>query len=229
MAAVSGGRGPSFRDALAPAQLAALQALGGRRRYRAGTTLFHERDPGDAVLLVLRGRVKISVPTASGREALLDVREPGELIGEMAALGGVARSATVTAVEPVEVLAVAQDAFMAYLDHTPGVAVVLLRMLARRLVEADRKLVEFVAQDTVGRVCGRLVDLAERFGEPAPDGVLIHGPVTQEELAGWTGASREALVKALRVLRERGWIATGRGEITVLDAEALRRRAGLAG
>ena len=57
---------------------------------------------------------------------------------------------------------------MAYLDHTPGVAVVLLRMLARRLVEADRKLVEFVAQDTVGRVCARLVDLAERFGEPAP-------------------------------------------------------------
>ena len=226
---MSGARRPSFRDGLTADQLAALQAIGGRRRYRTGETLFHERDPGDAVLLVLEGRVKISVPTAAGREALLDVREPGDLIGEMAALGGAPRSATVTAVGPVEVLAVGQDAFMAYLDHTPGVAVVLLRMLARRLVEADRKLVEFVAQDTIGRVCARLVDLAERFGEPAPDGVLLHGPVTQEELAGWTGASREALVKALRALRERGWIATGRGEITVRDAQALRRRAGLGG
>lgn len=227
MGPVTAPRDSVFGGALTPDQLAGLQALGGRRRYRAGTTIFHERDPGADVLLVLDGRVKISCTTASGREALLDVREPGDLIGEMSALGGAPRSATATAVGPVEVLAVAQDAFMAYLDHTPGVALVLLRMLARRLVQADRKLVDFVAQDTVGRVCARLVDLAERFGEPAPEGVRLHGPVTQEELAGWTGASREALVKALRVLREHGWIATARGEITVRDPAALRRRAGL--
>ena len=214
-----------FLDVLAPGQLEALQALGRRRRHDVGEALLHEHDPGDVVLVLLAGRVKITCVTSSGREAVLGIRETGDLIGEMSAMGDEPRTATAIALEPVEVLAVPASAFVGFVDRAPGVAVGLVRVLVRRLADADRKRVEFLAQDTLGRVCERLLELAERFGEPGPDGVRVRGPITQEELAGWTGASREAVVKALRTLREHGWIATGRREIVVRDADALRRRA----
>jgi CRP/FNR family transcriptional regulator, cyclic AMP receptor protein len=214
-----------FLDALTPAQLDALRSLGAERRYAAGSVLFREGDAADGVLLVLSGRVKLSCVTHGGREAVLGIREGGDLIGEMSAIEDQQRSATGTALEDVRALVVASTAFAAYLERTPGMALILLRVLARRLRDADRKRVEFLAFDTVGRVCARLVELAERFGEPAPEGIRIGNAITQEELAGWTGSSREAVIKALRSLRELGWISTGRRDMTILDMEALRRRA----
>jgi CRP/FNR family cyclic AMP-dependent transcriptional regulator len=214
-----------FLDALSEGQVADLRALGRSRRYRAGERLFNERDPGEAVLVLLAGRVKLSCATESGREALLGIRDPGELIGEMSAIDGAPRSASATALEPVEVLALSSAAFVGYLDRTPGVALVLVRMLNRRLRDADRKRIEFLAQDTVGRVCSRLVELAERFGEAGDGGTHIDLAITQEDLAGWTGSSREAVIRALRTLRELGWIATRRRGVTLLDVEMLRQRA----
>jgi CRP-like cAMP-binding protein len=216
---------PRFLDALNAGQADALRALGRVRRYPVGVALFSEREPGDAVLVLLSGRVKLSSVTEAGREALLGIREPGDLIGEMSALDSAPRSATAIALEPVEVLSVSSPAFAAFLDRTPSVALVLARMLARRLRDADRKRIEYLAQDTVGRVCSRLVELADRFGEPVDGGVHIDLTITQEELAGWTGSSREAVIRALRTLRELGWIATRRRGITLLEVEMLRRRA----
>jgi CRP-like cAMP-binding protein len=214
-----------FLDALSQGNVDELRALGRPRRYPVGARLFSEREAGDAVLVLLSGRVKLSATSESGREALLGIRVPGELIGEMSAIDGAPRSATATALEPVEVLSVSSEAFVAYLHRTPGVALVLVRMLNRRLRDADHKRIEFLAQDTVGRVCSRLVELAERFGEPSDSGTDINIAITQEDLAGWTGSSREAVIRALRTLRELGWIATGRRTITLLDLEMLRRRA----
>ena len=216
---------PSFLETLSAEQARALGALGRERRYTTGAALFIERDPADAVLIVRSGRVKLSCVTDAGREAVLGIREPGDLIGEMSAIDDAPHMATARALEPVKVLAVSSDAFVAFLEHTPGVALVLVRMLNRRLRDADRKRTEFVAQDTVGRVCSRLVELADRFGEDDGAGVHIDLTITQEELAGWTGSSREAVIRALRTLRELGWIATRRRGITLLDVEMLRRRA----
>ena len=216
---------PSFLETLSAEQAEALSALGRGRRYATGAALFIERDPADAVLIVRSGRVKLSCVTDGGREAVLGIREPGDLIGEMSAIDDAPHMATARALEPVEVLAVSSDAFVAFLERTPGVALVLVRMLNRRLRDADRKRTEFIAQDTVGRVCSRLIELAERFGEDDGAGVHIDLTITQEELAGWTGSSREAVIRALRTLRELGWIATRRRGITLLDVEALRHRA----
>jgi CRP/FNR family transcriptional regulator, cyclic AMP receptor protein len=213
-----------FLDALSEGQVGDLRALGRSRRYPMGSRLFNEREPGDAVLVLLSGRVKLSCATETGREALLGIREPGELIGEMSAIDGAVRSASATALEPVEVLSLSSAAFVGYLDRTPGVALVLVRMLNRRLRDADRKRIEFLAQDTVGRVCSRLVELADRFGEAGEGGTHIDLAITQEDLAGWTGSSREAVIRALRTLRELGWIATRRRGVTLLDVEMLRRR-----
>jgi CRP/FNR family transcriptional regulator, cyclic AMP receptor protein len=216
---------PRFLDLLSQGHVDALRAVGRTRRFPVGAALFHERAPGDAVFVLISGRVKLSCVTEGGREAVLGIREPGELIGEMSAIDGAPRSATATALEPIEVLTVSRDAFVAFLDRTPGVALVLLRMVVPRLRDADRKRIEYLAQDTVGRVCSRLVELADRFGEAEGDGVHIELAITQEELAGWTGSSREAVIRALRTLRELGWIATRRRGVTLLEIELLRRRA----
>jgi len=72
-------------------------------------------------------------------------------------------------------------------------------------------------------VSRRLVELSDAHGREGDDGVTITLPLSQEELAGWTGSSREAVTKALRTLRELGWIETGRRTISIRDREALRR------
>jgi CRP/FNR family cyclic AMP-dependent transcriptional regulator len=216
---------PRFLDALGQGQADAMRALGRVRRYPAGAALFHEREPGDAVLVLQSGRVKLSCVTDAGREALLGIREPGDLIGEMSAIDGAPRLATAIALEPVEVLILSSRAFVAFLERTPGAALVLVQVLNRRLRDAARERIEFAAHDTVGRVCSRLVELADRFGEAGEDGTRIDLAITQEDLAGWTGASREAVIRALRTLRELGWIVTRRRGITLVELEMLRRRA----
>ena len=214
-----------FVATLAPGDLEALSAWGAVRRFRRGSMLFHEGEDAGHVLIVRSGRVKVSSYTADGREVVLAVRGPGELLGELSAIDGEPRSASAGALEPVEVLSVPAEDFRAFLTTRPRIAVALLQMLSRKLRDADRKRIEFGASDTVVRVCTRLVELAERFGEERGNAVRITLPLSQQELAGWTGASREAVSKALHQLRRRGFIETARRGITVLDIAALKRRA----
>jgi CRP-like cAMP-binding protein len=215
-------RAPSgFLGSLTPQEHRAFLRRGRRRRYRGGTTLFREGERSEGVLAVLSGRVKVSYFTDEGREIVLAVRGAGELLGELSTIDGEPRSATGTALGPVEALAVSADTFAGFLEEYPRVSLVLLRTLSRRLREATRRRIEYGALDTTGRVAARLVELADQYGEASGSRVRILLPLTQEELAGWVGASREAVSKALGALRARGWIETHRRGITVLDPTAL--------
>lgn len=217
--------GPGFLDALTPDEGRALLQLGRRRRFRRGAALFREGERSDGVFLVLAGRVKISYFTDAGREVVLSVRGPGDLLGELSTLDGEPRSASGTAMDTVEAVLVPADAFLAFVEARPRVGLVLLRMLSRRLREATRRRIEYGAYDTLGRVARRLVEMAGE-GTPARGaGIEIPLRLSQEELAGWVGASREAVSRALRLLRQRGWVATHRRGVVILDLEALRRRA----
>jgi CRP/FNR family cyclic AMP-dependent transcriptional regulator len=197
---------------------------GRRRRWPRGAAIFNEGGRSDFVASVVGGRVKAYYFTDEGDEVVLAIRGPGALLGEMSAIDDEPLSATVTALESVEAVVVAVDSFMDYLQEHPRVALMLLRGMSRKLRDSDRKRVEFSAFDTLGRVARRLVELADDFGEADGDGIRISLPLSQEELAGWTGSSREAVSKALRTLRGRGWIETRRRAITVLDVDSLRKR-----
>jgi CRP/FNR family cyclic AMP-dependent transcriptional regulator len=203
----------------------ALAALGRVKRFRRGAVLFNEGEEAGHVIVVRSGRVKVSSYTEAGKEIVLAVREPGELLAELSAIDGEPRGATATALEPVDAALVAAVDFRFFLENRPGVAFALLEMTAGKLRDADRKRVEFGAYDTTGRVARRLVEMAERFGEETGGGVRITLPLSQQELAGWTGSSREAVSKSLKHLRARGFIETARRGITVLDLAGLRRRA----
>jgi CRP-like cAMP-binding protein len=215
-----------FLTVLTPGDRKDLEAIARRQAADRGDVLLARGDAADRVLVVESGRVKIAVTTTTGREVVLTFRGPGALLGDQALVDESPRSATVTAVEPVVVLVIAASAFRAYLDSHSGVALAMLATLSGRLRESDRRLAEYAAADTLGRICARLLELCEMQGDLDQGGaVQITLPITQEELAGWTGASIEATAKALRQLRSLGWIATGRRSIEVNDLAALRGRA----
>ncbi len=205
--------------------LAAAFRDGRRQRLRVGTTLITEGDASSRVILLLSGRVKISTISEEGQETVLAFRGGGEILGELAALDGEDHMASVTVVEEGEALVVPAARFVAALETEPGVALALLRSVIGRLRYADRIRAEFVALDVAGRVAKRLVDLAAAYGEPHEGGTRIGLQLSQRELAGWVGASREAVNKALAQLEELGLIARDHGSIVVRDAEGLRDRA----
>lgn len=221
-----GGVEETFLSALGDEGRTELRSLGRVQWFRPGALLVHQGESRAAVVLLFDGRVKVTVLTPSGREVLLAVEGPGAVLGELSALDEGRCSASVTAVDRVEAVVVAGRAFQEFVRDRPEAAGALLELLGRRLRDSDRKRVEFAARDTLGRVSSRLTELADRFGEPQPDGgVSIDLTLSQEELAGWVGASREATVKALRRLRELGWVQTGRRQILVSELDKLRAHA----
>jgi CRP/FNR family transcriptional regulator, cyclic AMP receptor protein len=201
-----------------------LEQLGSIRRYRRGDVLFHQGDDAGAVLVILDGHVKAAMLN-DGREVILAFPGPGELLGELSAIDGQPRSGTVRAIDDVEALVIPGSAFRAFLEHRPRIALVLLRSVIARLRTADRQRVDYAVNDVVVRVAGRLVELCDRFGSEDGAGIEIGLSITQDELAAWAGASREAVAKAMALLRTLGWIRTERRRILVLDMDALRRYA----
>jgi CRP-like cAMP-binding protein len=214
-----------FLDRLEEEERRELEELGRHRSADRPERLIARGDPADRVIVIVSGRVKVSVPTPAG-DAVLTFRGPGSLLGEQALIDDLPRSADVIAVEPVELLVVAASAFRGFLNRRPNVALAMLAVISSRLRASDRRLAEFAAADTLGRVCARLAELCDTHGELGEEGsVLVTLPITQDELAGWTGSSLESTAKALRSLRSLGWISTRRRAIEVHDLTALRDRA----
>jgi CRP-like cAMP-binding protein len=203
-------------------EVAALRSRAVARRFARGATIMHQGEVPGRVVLIERGYAKIVTTTEDGRDVVLAFRGPGDIVGEAAALSGEPRLATVRALESIDALAIAAADFDAVLEQHPRIALVLAREAIARLREADQLQLEYAAFQTIERIARRLVELCERFGEPCDDGVRISLRISQEELAGWAGASREATSKALHDLRQIGLIGTERRSVTVRDVDGLR-------
>ena len=197
-----------------------------RRKFTKSQPILRAGAAGDDVVVVLSGRVRLVAVGAEQREVVLAIRGEGELLGEMAALGAQRRTASAIALDDVDVGILHGEEFRAFLRDRPDAALVLIRMLVRRLSEASRDLASLATQDSVGRVAKRLLDLAADHGVPSARGTRIELALTQDELARWTGATRETVSRALRLMRQLGWVATDHRTITVLDPNALRERSG---
>lgn len=215
----------SFLGSLTDGSQRELIASGRAVSFRPAASLFSAGDVSNRIGVILEGRVKVSSFTEDGKEIVLAVRGSGDLLGEQSAIDGEPHGATATAMEPARVLIVPADRFLEFLSTHADAAIVLMRMLSARLRDADRKRIEFGAFDTEGRVASRLLELAGTYGRSVDAGLRIDLPLSQQELAGWVGSSREAVTKALQALRGRGFIETERRAITVIDMDGLRRRA----
>lgn len=214
-----------FLETLTAEERVALESVGRIRRFRQGEAVFHEGDDAGGVVAILTGRVKVSLAGVAGREVVLGFPGPGELIGELAALAERPRSATVTAIEGVEALGIRGADFRRFVAEHPRLTPVLFRQLAELVAAGGLQQVDLATRDVTARIAARLVELTTGVDDPDGGGVRIAIPLSQEELAAWTGASREAVAKSLHTLRELGWVQTHRREIRVLDRDALRRLA----
>ncbi len=190
-----------------------------------GDMLFHEGEPGDSLYVIRSGTVKLGRRSNDGRENLLAVLGPGELLGELSLFDPGLRTASATALTDVVVLQMGHDELTTWLATTPSVAEHLLRTLARRLRRTNEALADLVFTDVPGRVAKALIDLSQRFGQPVPDGVRVAHGLTQEELAQLVGASRETVNKALADFATRGWIRREGRAVVLLDSARLERRA----
>ena len=203
----------------------ALRASMSETRLRRGEVLFHEGDEGDKLYIVTEGKVKLGRTSSDGRENLLAIQGPGQMFGELSLFDPGPRSATVTAVTDATFSSLSHEDLLRWLDGRPAVARGLLAQLAGRLRRANDVVADLVFSDVPGRVAKALLDLADRFGRTADDGVHVHHDLTQEELAQLVGASRETVNKALADFVHRGWIQLQGKSVVVLDEERLRRRA----
>jgi CRP/FNR family transcriptional regulator, cyclic AMP receptor protein len=208
-----------FTRGLSEAARTALLVAGRPRRYPRNERVFCEGDHSDFVVVIVEGRVKIVVTTPEGGESVLGVRGPGALVGELAAFDTGPRVATAVALEPLAARLLAADEFRAFVADQPGAGLELIGMLIGRLREADRRRAEFGTYDALSRVARLLGDLV---ADQASDGAAqLAVRLSQDEIAGLVGASRESVARALGALRTRGLVTTGRRTITVLDLNAL--------
>ncbi|HVE97700.1 MAG TPA: Crp/Fnr family transcriptional regulator [Mycobacteriales bacterium] len=204
---------------------AALSARLATVRVRRGDAVFHEGDAGDCLFVVLEGKAKISRTAQDGRENLLAVLGPGDLLGELSLFDSLDRTATAAAITDLTLSRLGERDFHSYLDDRPAVARALLRVLARRLRDTNAAMADLVFTDVPGRVAKALLGLADRFGTATADGCLVQHDLTQEELAQLVGASRETVNKALSDFANRGWLRLDGRSVVLLDATRLERRA----
>jgi CRP-like cAMP-binding protein len=190
------------------------------RRYARGAVIFIAGDPGTSLCLIESGRVKLGFTSAEGREMLLDVFGPGEFFGELALLDGEPRSADAVAIEPTQILHVVREDFVRFLRQEHDASIELLGVLSRRLRRDAQLLQDAAFLDVPARLARTLLRLAE----PSNSG-LRHTPrMSQNDLAGLVGTTRETLNVCLRYFQNEGLIRYQRGEVTVLEAAGLRKR-----
>lgn len=217
-------RAPLFKGLDAEAMKELSSAMTPRKLAR-GAVLFHEGDSGDQLFIVVDGKIKLGRHGSTGRENLLAVLGPGQMFGELSVFDPGPRSTTATAVTRCELRVLEHGELDSWLTGRPEVALGLLGQLAARLRRSNDVVSDLVFSDVPGRVAKALLDLAGRFGERTPAGLVVHHELTQEELAQLVGASRETVNKALADFAARGWIRLEPRSVTIIEMERVERRA----
>ncbi|WP_020658123.1 Crp/Fnr family transcriptional regulator [Amycolatopsis benzoatilytica] len=214
-----------FWPALSAAERGKVAELAVRRTYRRGDVVCHEGDHAAVVVLLLSGHVRITNATSDGREVVVAVRGTGDVVGELGAIDGQPRSATVEALDEVEALVVPAARFAALCRREASISWVLLLVLAARLRDVGRQRSDIGGGSIARRVAVQLMQLAVEQGVRAGDDIVVAIPGTQAELAMTAAISRESWARATRGLRRDGVISTSRGRVVIHRMEDLRRLA----
>lgn len=219
--------GAALFSGVTAGDLAPLLPALNTRRYRRGSYLFHEGDPGSQLFVVLAGQVRIARTLPDGDEAVLALLHAPDVFGELAVLDERSeRTADALADTDVECLTLRREALLDFLEARPSLLRGLVVRLAAYVRYKDDMLAEVGFNDIPGRLAGKLLELAERHGRPVEGGVRIEATLTQRTLAGMVAASRENVNRALARFAAGGALRVEGSTITILRPEALRRRGG---
>jgi CRP/FNR family cyclic AMP-dependent transcriptional regulator len=205
-------------DDLTSEQMDAIAEAGELRTLQRNEVLFSEDEDAAELFVVVDGRLAISNKSIDGRESMMALMEKGDLFGEMALFDGLRRSAEARALESSTVVAIPFDPLRDLYESQPSLLWKVVALLAGRIRNTDEALADSVFLDVTGRTAKRLLELAGDADEFAL-------PITQEELAGMVGASRERVNKAIASFIRLGWIEQHERRYRITNREQLSRRA----
>ncbi|MEO1483398.1 MAG: Crp/Fnr family transcriptional regulator [Myxococcota bacterium] len=197
----------SFFDGLEEETLTQLSGCLKPMDFSKDALVVGQDDPGDAMFIIERGRVKVVLYGETGREMILSIFRAGDVVGEMSLLDGQPRSANVIAVEESRLLSLSRRDFVELLKTEPAIALNVLEEMSIRLRRADDIIGNLALLDVYGRVARVLVDMAERDGEDTDEGIMIKERPTQQDLASMIGTSRETVSRVLSEFQRRGFLS----------------------
>jgi CRP/FNR family cyclic AMP-dependent transcriptional regulator len=207
---------PFFSD-LDPEALDQLCRYAKHATLKRGATLFSKGDPGNSLYAVISGTVKMSISSADGRSAILNIIGPGEIFGDIALLDGRTRSADAIANSNCEVFVIDRREFIPFVKSQPALAMKFIELLCTRLRQTSDQVEQIILQNLPGRLASALIRLSEKS---AAGGRAI--AITQQEISEMVGMTRESINKQLRAWAARNWVRLEHGAIVVLDVAALR-------
>ncbi len=196
------------------------------RHLDAREELFHKGDAGCQVFVVVSGRLKVTATSADGEDVVFAIMNPQEVVGELALLGGGERTATVTAIEPCELLALDRRDFFPFLRKHPDAAIKLLEVLTNRLRRVSQLVEDTQFLNLPSRLAKRLLNLSQAYGRKTADGIRIDLRLSQQELGEMIGTTRESINKQMRSWVSQGVVGTDRGYITIHRPGDLETLAG---
>ena len=207
-----------------PDRVAELEQAGARRRYPSGAFLFLEGDESDSVHVILDGRVQVESTRDDGRTQLRAILGPGQVLGELGVLAGIARTGGALALDDVTTLRIPAEPFAAFIRNEPTAAEAMLRALALQVVHHEAMVEDLLFLDLRARVAKRLLALVSSSWTELPhNGVMSPANITQADLASLCGGSRENVNRALAELQKRGLIARDGHRYVLKDVAGLRR------
>jgi CRP/FNR family transcriptional regulator, cyclic AMP receptor protein len=207
-----------------------LRALAERaveRSYPRHGRFFYQGDPGTGLFVVASGLVKVVVTSEEGEEMVLVTLGPGEAFGELSIVDGGPRSASAEALEPTVVLIITRPVLLELATRDRALTEALLQTLGGLLRRLTEQASDLVFLDLPGRMAKLLAGLAAERGTETPDGVELDANLTQSDLAGMVGASRQSVNQILQGFARRGYLQVRGRRIVVHRLDLLRRRAGL--
>ena len=204
-----------FFTQLSDRELDVVRAVATEKTYPKNAVVLTEGEMGDSLYMIQSGKVKVFIGDEDGREIILKILGPGDFFGEMSMIDKQPRSASVTTIEASTFLVLTHTMFEKCVEDAPRIGNMVMRILAQRVREADRKIGTLALMDVYGRVASTLLELSVYN-----NGKLMVGEkLSQQDLANMVGASREMVNRILKDLSERGFISIESKSITIINRE----------
>jgi len=191
--------------------------------YRKNQVIFDQGDPGNSLIIIKNGLVKISLVDSNNHEFIIKTFGGNDFFGEMSLLDGGSRSATATAVEDTRALIIFRDNFIGLIQKNPSVALGMLTELSNRLRTTTENISNLTFFDAYGKVARCLLDLADKIGTREEAGLGIQLTLSRQELANMSGLSRETFARILKEFQVRGCLKVQGKKILILNEKIMRR------
>lgn len=201
----------------------AIIQLGSIVQHPAKHIVFQIGETGDHLFILLEGRVKVSLTSAEGKEAILSILESGDVMGEMALLDGEPRSATVSTMDACRFLVLWRRDFLPFLERNPHVALKLLAGLSQRLRATNDMVGNLSFLNLPARLARILINLGQQYGKVTSTGIVIGLKLSQEELGNLVGVSRESVNRQIRLWVDASVLDYTHGTIILKNSDALFR------